>query len=86
MKREHNIQQAYAESSRSHAVLQVQNMYFTDISSILIVMGTILYNYGLLTQLICLIFTEFDSIGRGGAEVNTFKVSKYQTIFTMFTE
>ena len=29
-----------------------------------------------------LIFTEFDSIARGGAEVNTFKFSKYQTIFT----
>ena len=29
-----------------------------------------------------LIFTEFDSIDRGGAEVNTFKFSKYQTIFT----
>ena len=29
-----------------------------------------------------LIFTEFDSIDRGGAKVNTFKFSKYQTIFT----
>ena len=29
-----------------------------------------------------LIFTEFDSIDRGGAEVNTFKFIKYQTIFT----
>ena len=29
-----------------------------------------------------LILTEFDSIGRGGAEVNTFKFSKYQTIYT----
>ena len=29
-----------------------------------------------------LIFTEFDSIDRGGAEVNTLKFSKYQTIFT----
>ena len=29
-----------------------------------------------------LIFTEFDSIDRGRAEVNTFKFSKYQTIFT----
>ena len=29
-----------------------------------------------------LIFTEFDSIDREGAEVNTFKFSKYQTIFT----
>ena len=30
----------------------------------------------------CLIFIEFDSIDRGGAEVNTFKFNKYQTIFT----
>ena len=29
-----------------------------------------------------LIFTEFDSIDQGGAEVNTFKFSEYQTIFT----
>ena len=29
-----------------------------------------------------LIFTEYDSIDRGGAGVNTFKFSKYQTIFT----
>ena len=29
-----------------------------------------------------LIFTEFDSIDLDGAEVNTFKFSKYQTIFT----
>ena len=29
-----------------------------------------------------LIFTEFDRIDWGGAEVNTFKLSKYQTIFT----
>ena len=28
------------------------------------------------------IFTEFDSIDRGGAEVNSLKFSKYQTIFT----
>ena len=27
-----------------------------------------------------LIFTEFDGIDRGGAEINTFKFSKYQTI------
>ena len=30
-----------------------------------------------------LIFTEFDSIDRGGAEVNTFKFSKYQTIILL---
>ena len=29
-----------------------------------------------------LIFTEFDSIDQGGAEFNTVKFSKYQTIFT----
>ena len=29
-----------------------------------------------------LAFTEFDSIDRGVAEFNTFKFSKYQTIFT----
>ena len=29
-----------------------------------------------------LILTEFDSIDRGRAEVITFKLSKYQTIFT----
>ena len=28
------------------------------------------------------IFTEFDSINRGGVEVSTFKFSKYHTIFT----
>ena len=36
-------------------------------------MDILLSKYGL-------IFTEFDSIDRGGAEVNTFKFSKYQTI------
>ena len=39
------------------------------------IMDFLLSKYGL-------IFTEFDSIDRGGAEVNTFKFSKYQTIFT----
>ena len=39
------------------------------------IMDFLLRKYGL-------IFTEFDSIDRGGAEVNTFKFSKYQTIFT----
>ena len=29
-----------------------------------------------------LIFTDFESFDRGGAEVFTFKFSKYQTIFT----
>ena len=29
-----------------------------------------------------LIFHEFDSIDRGRSDVNTFKFSKYQTIFT----
>ena len=29
-----------------------------------------------------LIFTEFDSIDQGRAAVNTFKFSKYRTIFT----
>ena len=38
-------------------------------------MNFLLIKYGL-------IFTEFDSIDRVGAEVNTFKFSKYQTIFT----
>ena len=39
------------------------------------IMDFLLSKYGL-------IFTEFDSIDRGGAEVNNFKFSKYQTIFT----
>ena len=40
------------------------------------IMDFLLSKYGL-------IFTEFDSIDRGGAaSVNTFKFSKYQTIFT----
>ena len=39
------------------------------------IMDFLLSKYGL-------IFTEFDSIDRGGAEVNTFKFSKYQSIFT----
>ena len=39
------------------------------------IMDFLLSKYGL-------IFTEFDSIDRGGAEVNTFKFNKYQTIFT----
>ena len=39
------------------------------------IMDFLLSKYGL-------IFTEFDSIDRGGAEVNAFKFSKYQTIFT----
>ena len=39
------------------------------------IMDFLLSKYGL-------ILTEFDSIDRGGAEVNTFKFSKYQTIFT----
>ena len=39
------------------------------------IMDFLLGKYGL-------IFTEFDSIDRGGAEVKTFKFSKYQTIFT----
>ena len=39
------------------------------------IMDFLLSKYGL-------IFTEFDSIDRGGAKVNTFKFSKYQAIFT----
>ena len=39
------------------------------------IMDFLLSKYGL-------IFTEYDSIDRGGAAVNTFKFSKYQTIFT----
>ena len=38
-------------------------------------MDFLLSKYGLIS-------TEFDSIDRGGAEVHTFKFSKYQTIFT----
>ena len=38
-------------------------------------MDILLTKYGL-------IFTEFDSTDWGGADVNTFKFSKYQTIFS----
>ena len=46
-----------------------------DKGNIIIIMDFLLSKYGL-------IFTECDSIDRGGAEVNTFTFSKYQTIFT----
>ena len=47
---------------------KLHSIYYT-------IMDFLLSKYGL-------IITEFDSIDRGGAEVNTFKFSKYQTIFT----
>ena len=48
--------------------LNVRMVYYT-------IMDFLLSKYGL-------IFTEFDRIDRGGAAVNTFKFSKYKTIFT----
>ena len=48
-------------------------------------MYVVVYYYTIMDFLLSkygLIFTEFDSIDWGGAEINTFKFSKYQTILT----